>query len=112
MSISIINRYGTCGKFVNEYMVEFNNVNYTTFLQYNINSLYLTFNSLIDFESYSYFITKYNYEDEKVICHPIVGIPIPICVNDRCLPKETIIEPKKEFIVESKITNITYLYNY
>ena len=111
MSISIINRYGTCGKFVNEYMVEFNNVNYTTFLQYNTNSLWLTFNSLIDFESYCYSITKYKYEeDEEVICYTIGGMKL--CVNGECIPKETIIESKKKFIVERKIINNTYLYDY
>ncbi len=80
MKIEISTPFGNCGKYIDEYIINFNEVNFTTIWNWNSLSIYL--NSIINFESYKMKYSKYIIEDSKIKCMSLLGLSV--CTADKC----------------------------
>ena len=77
---SIYTGFGTCGKNVQNIEVQFNNINFTTNIEYNTESTNLSVSTITDFDSYQYSIETYKIEDiSEIKCVSIMYIDF--CFN-------------------------------
>ena len=96
MKIEISTPFGECGKYIDEYIINFNDVNFTTIW----NSLSIYLNSFVNFESYKMEYSKYIFEnDSEISCVVINGIEF--CVTSKCKDIR-IIESLSKFIMIGK----------
>ena len=95
--------FGTCGKFVQRIIVEFNGVNYTTNIDFNIESTEINVNVITNFEEYKFSKERYKINDvQNTECKLIFGIPLCIQPNKCDEKNEIIIEALSNEIVEKK----------
>ena len=70
LNINISSEFGTCGKDIDSYEIEFNKVNFSVLLDFNTDSNDIILTVITDFESYQYTATKYTKKDSsETICY-------------------------------------------
>lgn len=75
--------FGTCGKNIQRIEIEFNNVNFTTDLNFDTQSTLINVTTITDFESYQYKIGKYKVENsDDTFCYEYLDIII--CIEGEC----------------------------
>ena len=67
LNINISSEFGTCGKDIDSYEIEFNKVNFSVLLDFNTDSNDIISTVITDFESYQYTAAKYTKEDKSEI---------------------------------------------
>ena len=103
MKIEISTLFGNCGKYIDEYIINFNDVNFTTIwnsLSIHPNSLSMCLNSFVNFESYKMEYSKYIFENDSETSCAFVG-GVEFCVTSKCKDIR-IIESLSKFIVIGK----------
>jgi len=98
MKIEISTPFGNCGKNIDQYIIYFDEVNFTTIW----NSLSIYLNSFVNFESYKIIKSKYKIEDNSIRrCVQIQGIGI--CMAGECESENiVIIQPLSQYIIIRK----------
>jgi len=99
MISEIYSFFGECGKMIEMVEVYFNNISYTTNLNFNTKSTNLNITTIFDADSYKYSIQKYLKDNDEDQCKIFMGISI--CIK-RCSPSEPIILEKITKIVQSQ----------
>ena len=95
--------YGTCGKFVQRIIADFDGVNYTTNINFNTESTQINATIETNFDKYKYSKEKYEIKDAGgTNCRKVIGVPLCI-TQDKCdEKKENVLEAKEDVIVEKK----------
>ena len=65
LNINISSEFGTCGKDIDSYEIEFNKVNFSVLLDFNTDSNDIISTVITDFEPYQYTATKYTKQDKS-----------------------------------------------
>ena len=65
LNINISSEFGTCGKDIDSYEIEFNKVNFSVLLDFNTDSNDIISTFITDFEPYQYTATKYTKQDKS-----------------------------------------------
>ena len=100
MIIDISSPFGECGKIGEIVEVYFNNISYTTNLNFNTNSTNINIITIFEADRYKYSIKRYKIEDNnKSKCKKIMGVQV--CLNARCNSNAIIID-KTELIVQNQ----------
>ena len=106
MIIDISSPFGECGKIGEIVEVYFNNISYTTNLNFNTNSTNINIRTIFEADRYKYSIKRYKIEDNnEILCSIIMGLEI--CLSARCNSNAILID-KTELIVQNQY----YLNNY
>jgi hypothetical protein len=90
---TISSPFGTCGENIIKVEVEFNDVNYTTNLNFDTQSTFINVTTIANFGAYIYKIGKFKVEDaEETECNSFGGISL--CLRKECDSKNPLtVEP-------------------
>ena len=111
MIVSFSYPFGNCGKYVQEYSINFNKVNFTTTIQLIMNSTFINISSLINFEQFYIRESTYKYEEEEETKYIMVG-GIKISIPFECQMKNAIIVDSNEIIQNEKNYFETIIYDF
>ena len=82
------------------------NINYTTYIDFNTDSTYIIENIIANFAPYTFSTQKYEIQDaQNNVCSDIMGVSI--CVDKNSCKDIIPLDGKKHHKVESKIINKT-----
>jgi hypothetical protein len=88
----IANYFGSCGKDYQTVEVEFNNINYTTYLIFDTKSNCVNLTTLSDFDSFDYTEARYIIHDsEDNICQSFMGMSL--CSSVQCKDRVVVNSP-------------------
>ena len=106
VTFKINSNYGTCGAIIEEIILYPNNINYTTYIDFNTDSTYIIENITANFATYTFSTEKYEIKDAPgKICNKIMDVIF--CVDKSLCNERIQLEELKPNIVESKIINKT-----
>ena len=119
MNLEIYNKIGSCGKNVENYEFNFNNVNFSLILDFNTDSNDIIYTVITDIESFNYTEERYLIENlPKNIClnedHENNNYIVDICLeSNECLEvQKKIIIPKSSITVDKKYyKNVVRIFN-
>ena len=95
VKLKISKHIGSCGKDYHEIKVNFNNVSYSTNLNFDTKSTLINVTSITDFESYSYSVARYKIENSNEnICINFLGIST--CLEEECPKNPKTVDPPVE----------------
>ena len=99
----IYSMIGTCGKYVQEITIDFNNLNYTTNIDFNTNSTNIYASIFADFEPFIYKTKKYEISDKnQTTCTSIMDVPI--CVTrGACNEKNPKIKESEKVYTQNRV---------
>jgi hypothetical protein len=104
--ITINSNYGTCGAIVEEIIIYFKNINYTTYIDFSTNSTDIISTIIANFDKYTYSTEKYEIiETSNKVCNYIMNIPF--CVDRSICQDIKILEGIKPHIVKNNKFNKT-----
>ena len=119
MNLEIYNKIGSCGKNVENFEFNFNNVNFSLILDFNTDSNDIIYTVITDIESFNYTEERYLIENlPKNIClkedHENNSYIVDICLeSNECLEaQKKIIVPKSNITVDKKYRkNVVRIFN-
>ena len=110
MILEIFNNIGTCGKNVEKYEFDFNNVNLSMILDFNTDSNDIFYTVVTDFDSFNYTLERYLIEN----------LPKNICLNDEyennnfiiniCFDDIECLDSTKKIVLPKSIKNVDKKY--
>ena len=103
LTFEISSPFGTCGKNIQRIEIDFNNVNYTTDLNFDTQSTLINVTTMTDFDSYQYKVGKYKVENsDDTYCYNYLGIIV--CLEGECDSKNPIIVESPSLKIREKKT--------
>ena len=103
LTFEISSPFGACGKNIQRIEIDFNNVNYTTDLNFDTQSTLINVTTITDFDSYQYKVQRYKVENSNDIqCKEILGITV--CVYEECESTSPIKVGSPSFYIGEKKT--------
>jgi hypothetical protein len=112
LNINISSEFGTCGKDIDSYEIEFNKVNFSVLLDFNTDSNDIISTVITDFEPYQYTATKYTKQDKsKPECVDLTkfGLTVMCYEGNDCENSEATFKGKEIISIDKKYSkeNIT-----
>jgi hypothetical protein len=97
ITFDIYSGYGTCGKFGQEINVEFNNVNFTTNIDFNTESTKINATVIAKIDQYKYSKQRYETKDAKgSSCNELMGVNI--CIKSNCPNTKNVLDSSNEIV--------------